>query len=76
MLTKTIYLIFTIVVIVMLLLTGAAPASAAHNSAPLFADNPNPPAQPVKLIFIHHSTGENWLADGYGNLGITLGQNN
>ena len=25
------------------------------------ADNPNPPEQPVKLIFIHHSTGENWL---------------
>jgi len=23
----------------------------------------NPPAQPVRLIFIHHSTGENWLAD-------------
>ena len=40
------------------------------------ADNPNPPEQPVKLIFIHHSTGENWLTDGYGNLGRTLGQNN
>ena len=25
-------------------------------------DNPNPPASPVKLIFIHHSTGGNWLA--------------
>ena len=34
------------------------------------------PNQPVKLIFIHHSTGENWLADGYGNLGRTLGENN
>jgi hypothetical protein len=40
------------------------------------ADNPNPPEQPVKLIFIHHSTGENWLTDGYGDLGRTLGQNN
>ncbi|NPV87691.1 MAG: hypothetical protein HPY45_16960 [Anaerolineae bacterium] len=40
------------------------------------ADNPAPPEQPVKLIFIHHSTGENWLRDGYGNLGRTLGQNN
>jgi hypothetical protein len=39
-------------------------------------DNPNPPAEPVKLIFIHHSTGENWLNDGYGNLGIELGNNN
>lgn len=37
---------------------------------------PQPPAQPVKLIFIHHSTGENWLSDGYGNLGITLAENN
>ncbi|MCF6277729.1 MAG: hypothetical protein L3J16_03140 [Anaerolineales bacterium] len=34
------------------------------------------PNQPVKLIFIHHSTGENWLTDGYGNLGRTLGENN
>ena len=35
-----------------------------------------PPSSVVKLIFIHHSTGENWLTDGYGNLGETLGQNN
>ena len=27
------------------------------------AINPNPPDVTVKLIFIHHSTGENWLAD-------------
>jgi len=36
----------------------------------------SPPAQPVKLIFIHHSVGENWLTDGYGDLGLTLAQNN
>lgn len=36
----------------------------------------SPPAEPVKLIFIHHSTGENWLTDGYGNLGRTLDANN
>jgi hypothetical protein len=39
-------------------------------------DNPNPPDKVVKLIFIHHSTGENWLTDGYGNLGKTLDANN
>lgn len=39
------------------------------------ADNPGPPDHVVKLIFIHHSTGENWLTDGYGDLGRTLGQN-
>ena len=30
----------------------------------------------MKLIFIHHSTGENWLTDGYGDLGRTLDENN
>lgn len=40
------------------------------------AVNADPPSTPVKLIFIHHSTGENWLADGYGDLGVTLAQNN
>lgn len=39
-------------------------------------DDPNPPTKPVKLIFIHHSTGENWLADQYGNLGQELEANN
>jgi len=38
--------------------------------------NPNPPAFPVKLIFIHHSTGENLLADYDGGLGIALRDNN
>jgi hypothetical protein len=40
------------------------------------ADDPTPPSEPVKLIFIHHSTGENWLTDGYGDLGQTLAANN
>jgi Carbohydrate binding domain (family 11) len=44
-------------------------------------DNPDPPAAPVKLIFIHHSTGGNWLADPNsdqpsGGLGIALRDNN
>jgi hypothetical protein len=39
-------------------------------------EKPNPPENVVKLIFIHHSTGENWLADGYGDLGLVLSQNN
>ena len=38
--------------------------------------DPSLPDEPVRLIFIHHSTGENWLRDGYGNLGRTLGENN
>lgn len=40
------------------------------------ADDPTPPAETVKLIFLHHSTGENWLRDDYGGLGLALSQNN
>ncbi|RJQ47636.1 MAG: hypothetical protein C4534_00875 [Gaiellales bacterium] len=40
------------------------------------AVNPAPPAAPVKLVFVHHSTGENWLADGNGGLGTQLRDNN
>jgi hypothetical protein len=51
----------------------SAPRSAAAVAS--LADDPTPPAQTVKLIFIHHSTGENWLADDNGDLGIALGNN-
>ncbi|MHB8060881.1 MAG: hypothetical protein ACYDHO_08630 [Gaiellaceae bacterium] len=37
---------------------------------------PTKPAKTVKLIFIHHSTGEAWLADGHGGLGIALKNTN
>ncbi len=40
------------------------------------AENPTPPSETVKLVFIHHSCGENWLADGNGNLGRELGKSN
>lgn len=38
--------------------------------------NPNPPASPVRLVFIHHSTGEAWLGDDHGGLGQALLNNN
>ena len=49
-------------------LASTLPAAAAVN--------PAPPTAPVKLIFIHHSTGENWLADDHGGLGVALRDNN
>jgi hypothetical protein len=36
----------------------------------------SPPASVRKLIFIHHSSGENWLADENGGLGLALMENN
>jgi hypothetical protein len=56
------------------LMLPSAPRSA--DAAAPRADNPDPPASPVKLIFIHHSTGGNWLADDNGGLGIALMNNN
>jgi hypothetical protein len=42
---------------------------------PVAADDPSPPSVSLKLIFIHHSVGENWLADNHGSLGIALRDN-
>jgi hypothetical protein len=36
----------------------------------------HPSTRTPKLIFIHHSTGENWLADWDGGLGVGLRDNN
>ena len=46
-------------------------AAQPGTPGPLAYDTSNP-ASPVKLVFIHHSTGENWLADGNGDLGLAL----
>ena len=51
-------------------LVGFLPQTGTAQAKPL------PPASTVKLIFIHHSTGENWLRDDYGGLGLALSQNN
>jgi hypothetical protein len=50
-------------------------AWAVDDVRPLAAASPDPPAAPLKLIFIHHSCGENWLTDGNGGLGLALRDN-
>jgi len=50
------------------LLLGGLPAPAL---AAALTDT-NQPAQPLRLFFIHHSTGQNWLSDDYGRLGLAL----
>jgi hypothetical protein len=42
----------------------------------LAAPNTSRPTSTVKLVFVHHSTGQGWLQTGWGNLGNTLGANN
>ncbi len=68
---KRLFVLILILTILLGLPAGQTSASPASQEL-----NPNPPEQPVKLIFIHHSTGENWLTDGYGDLGRTLDANN
>jgi len=51
------------------------PLLALAATLPLGAAPPidtSPPASPVKLVFVHHSTGEAWLADDGGGLGLAL----
>lgn len=38
--------------------------------------NINPPEKTVRMMYIHHSCGSNWLADGNGRLGLALAENN
>lgn len=55
---------------VTLLMSAMSPQKALQEQV-----NTDPPAEPVRLIFIHHSTGGNWLADSSSNeLGGDLGQ--
>ncbi len=59
---------------------AASPPLSISPTLPLSL-SPSPPTTTVKLIFIHHSTGGNWLADpnndqSYGGLGIALRDNN
>jgi len=67
-----IFLVFLLVFAVMQLPSTIQVGGAIHSTA----DSPNPPSGPVRLIFIHHSTGENWLADDNGGLGLALRDNN
>jgi hypothetical protein len=52
------------------------PLTSAGERQSLPGSSTAPPARPVKLIFLHHSTGENWLKDANGDLGIALRDNN
>jgi hypothetical protein len=65
-------LVFGIILPVFFLMSVVGIVSAG---APAIA-NPAPPATPVRLVFIHHSTGENWLSDDNGGLGIALRDSN
>lgn len=61
-----------------LLLAGCGPASPSSSTADGSSTLPGAPPttdEAVKLIFIHHSTGEAWLADDSGGLGLALRDN-
>jgi len=60
--------ILCIVAIVLVMIISCFCATAAASITP--------PTAPVRLIFIHHSCGSNWLSDGNGGLGIALRDNN
>ena len=54
-----------------------APATPRRvQASEAIADNPNPPATTIKLVFLHHSVGDALLDTGDGGLGNLLGANN
>jgi hypothetical protein len=59
-------IIFSLLAVTLLFATGAR-TQGLDSSAP---------KKPVKVVFVHHSCGENWLADDHGGLGRALGKNN
>jgi len=61
--------------ILVFIVIGVAGA-LAHPMPTEAAVNTAPPVSPVKLVFVHHSVGEGWLADGHGGLGMALRDNN
>jgi hypothetical protein len=77
--TSSLLLRPVLVIFFFLLLASPNPVLSAPVAQQV--DSSNPPDHPVKLIFIHHSTGGNWLADPSqnelgGGLGSALMQNN
>jgi hypothetical protein len=73
------HLLLTLCTLLGLITSLTIPCVSA--AVPPLPDDPTPPSEPVKLIFIHHSTGGNWLADPnndqpYGGLGRALMENN
>ena len=54
-------------------------SDTVYVSAADFGDtsiNVSPPDETERVVFIHHSCGDNWLDTGNGNLGDVLGDNN
>jgi hypothetical protein len=63
--------LYLLAALVLVLALGAIPPRAAHAATP----DSSAPTTTVKLVFIHHSTGDAWLQDGYGRLAASLGAN-
>jgi len=64
----------SLILLTALILVLGAGVSTAFVTAQ--TEDPDPPSEPVRLIFIHHSVGENWLTDDDGGLGRTLDESN
>ena len=58
------------------LLAAAMAFWPAAMPAAFAADDGSRPTARVKLVFLHHSVGQNWLDDDQGRLGAALNANN
>jgi len=74
--SRTLSCLLASIVLACLLALPALAEPGVSTGPGLRSPHDDPPTETVKLIFVHHSCGANWLADGNGGLGIALRDNN
>lgn len=71
-----ILIVFTIAILVLVVFGSGCIKEGNQTGTNITTTGSSAPSSPVRLIFIHHSVGENWLSDDNGKLGIALRDNN
>lgn len=71
---RNVFLIVTVVILASLTIFYAANYFQAPGEVQYTTQGS--PTHPVRLVFIHHSVGQNWLADDNGGLALALQKNN
>lgn len=73
---RKLWVILSIIIVLVVVLGFFIYDNTQRETTETISVNSTHPSAPVRLIFIHHSVGENWLSDENGKLGLALKDNN